>query len=411
MKILLQTLLFGDAITSLKLRASLGWVGNDQYSINDVPQRFLYLQEYTNNGGYTFGTGDNFFTGIQQGDIANKEVTWEVARKQNIGFESDFFKGILGINFDYFYEYRNNILTNIDAVKPEYVGAAFKVANVGETENKGFEIELKHNLKINKNFNYYINANFTYNRNKILKKADPLGLLPYQKEEGYPIGTPLMWKNTGYFGSYEEIQNSPTQLGNNNGIPGDIEIIPGDLKFLDFNNDGVINQADAYRQGYGTVPEMQYGITVGGKWKSFDFSVLFQGSTHSLFMKQWEIMWAFSNNDNVFTKHNYYWAPEIANDAQFTRFYGKSWINNERYYSTYEAGSGTYIRLKNVEIGYTFPAAITQKALMSNVRIYFSSNNTFMWAKEKYLDPDNRDTRGGKMPPTRAYNIGLNVNF
>jgi TonB-linked SusC/RagA family outer membrane protein len=401
----------GDVITSLKFRSSLGWVGNDQYSIDNVPQRFLYLQEFTNDGGYTFGTGDNYYGGIRQGDIANANVTWEVARKLNLGFESDLFKGLFGINFDFFHEYRTNILTDIGAVKPEYVGAGFKVANIGETENKGFEVELKHNLTINKNFSYFIRANYTYNRNKILKKADPLGLLPYQKEEGYPIGTPLMWNNIGYFGSYEEIQSSPTQLGNNNGIPGNIEIIPGDLKYQDFNNDGVINQADAYRQGYGTVPEMQYGITLGGNWKSFDFSVLFQGSTHSLFMKQWEIMWAFSNNDNVFEKHNYYWAPEIADEAQFTRFYGKSWINNERYYSTYEAGSGTYLRLKNVEVGYTLPKKLTQKALMTDVRIYISSVNTFMWAKEKYLDPDNRDTRGGRMPATRAFNVGLNVNF
>lgn len=401
----------GKIITNLKLRASLGWVGNDQYSINNVPQRFLYLQEFSNGGGYTFGTGDNYFNGIQQGDIANQNATWEVARKLNLGFEADFLNGLFGVNFDYFNEFRNKILTNIDAVKPDYVGAGFKVANIGETENKGFEIEAKHNLKINKNFSYFVKGNFTYNRNKVLKKADALGLLPYQKEEGYPIGTPLMWNNTGYFTSYEEIQSSPTQLGNNNGIPGNIEIIPGDLKFEDFNNDGVINQADAYRQGYGTVPEMQYGVTLGGNWKSFDFSVLFQGSTHALFMKQWEIMWAFSNNDNVFEKHDYYWAPEIADDAQFTRFYGKSWINNERYYSTYEAGSGTYIRLKNIELGYTLPAALTQKAKMSGVRLYVSGVNTYMWAAEKYLDPDNRDTRGGRMPATRAFNIGLNVNF
>ena len=400
-----------NIITTLKLRASLGWVGNDQYSINNVPQRFLYLQEFTNAGGYTFGTGDNYFNGIQQGAIANQNATWEVARKENFGIETEFFKGLFGINVDYFYEYRNKILTNIDAVKPEYVGAAFNVANIGETENKGFEIELKHNLRVSKNFSYFVKGNFTYNRNKILKKADPLGLLPYQKEEGYPIGTPLMWKNTGYFTSYEEINASPTQLGNNNGIPGNIEIIPGDLKFKDFNNDGVINQADAYRQGYGTVPEMQYGVTLGGNWKSFDWSVLFQGSTHALFMKQWEIMWAFSNNDNVYEKHNNYWAPEIANSAQFTRFYGKSWINNERYYSTYEAGSGTYIRLKNVEFGYSLPASLIQKARMTGVRIYLSAVNPYMWSVEKYLDPDNRDTRGGKMPATRAFNIGLNVNF
>ena len=400
-----------NVITNLKVRASLGWVGNDQYSVNNVPVRFLYLQEFSNGGGYTFGTGDNYFSGIQQGDIANQNATWEVARKQNLGFETEFFKGLFGINFDYFYEYRKNILTNIDAVKPEYVGAGFKVANIGETENKGFEIELTHNLRINKNFNYFVKGNYTYNRNKILKKADPLGLLPYQKEEGYPIGTPLMWKNIGYFNSYEEIMASPTQLGNNNGIPGNIEIIPGDLKYQDFNNDGVINQADAYRQGYGTVPEMQYGVTVGGNWRAFDFSVLFQGSTHSLFMKQWEIMWAFSNNDNVFEKHNNYWAPEIGDEAQFTRFYGKSWINNERYYSTYEAGSGTYVRLKNVEFGYSLPSSLVQKARMTGVRFYLSAVNPYMWSVEKYIDPDNRDTRGGRMPATRAFNLGVNINL
>lgn len=398
-------------ITNLKLRASLGWVGNDKLTVNNVAQRFIYLQQYTNSGGYTLGTGNNYYNGIQQGTIANPNVMWEVARKENIGFDSEFSKGLFGLSFDYFYEYRNNILTDISAVMPQYVGANFAVANIGETTNQGFEIELKHNLRINKNFNYYVKGNFTYNVNKVLRKADPQGLLPYQKEEGYPIGTPLMWKNTGYFTSYEEIQNSPTQLGVNNGIPGNIEIVPGDLKFLDFNHDGVINQADAYRQGYGLVPQIQYGVTLGFTWKSFDASVLFQGSANSLFMKQWEIMWAFSNNDNVFAKHNYYWAPEIANNAQFTRYYGKSWTNNERYYSTYEAGSGNYLRIKSLECGYTIPQKITKKINLSSARLYFSSNNLVTWAKEKYLDPDNRDTRGGLMPPTRAYNLGLNINF
>ncbi len=401
----------GKVITSLKIRASIGLVGNDKSRMNGVEQRFLFLDEFTNAGGYTYGAGDNAYAGIQQGNIPNKVVTWEVARKQNIGFEADFFKGLFGLNFDYFYEFRNNILTDIENVKPEYVGAVFKPANIGETTNQGFEAELKHNNKLSKNFSYFVKSNFTFTRNKVIKKADRLGLLPYQKEEGYPIGTQLMWKNTGYFSSYEEIANSPSQLTYRNGIPGNVEIIPGDLKFLDFNNDGVINQLDAYKQGYGSVPEIQYGITVGFNWKSFDFSALMQGSAHAQFMKYWELMWAFSNNDNVFDKHNYYWAPEIAGDAEFTRFYGKSWVNNERYFSTYEAGSGDYIRLKNIEIGYTFPAVLMQKVKISSARVYLSSNNTYMWAKEKYIDPDNRNIRGGQMPATRAFNMGLNVNF
>jgi len=398
-------------ITNLKIRGSLGWVGNDKSTVNNVAQRFIYLQQYTNGGGYTFGTGDNGYAGIQQGAIANPTAQWEVARKENIGFDSEFFKGLFGITVDYFYEFRNEILTDISAVMPQYVGAAFAVANVGETENQGVEIDLKHNLRVNKDFSYYVKGNLTYNVNKVLKKADPLGLLPYQKEEGYPIGTPSAWNNTGYFNSYQDIKNNPSQLGSNNGIPGNIEIIPGDLKFLDFNHDGVINQADAYRQGYGSVPVLQYGLTIGGTWKSFDFSVLFQGSAGSSFPKQWEIMWAFSNSDNVFAKHNNYWAPEIANTAQFTRFYGKSWINNERYYSTYELGSGDYLRVKSVEIGYNFPKVLMNRIGMSGARLYVTSLNTITWSKEPYLDPDNRDARGGLMPPTRAFNLGLNLNF
>lgn len=396
-----------NIITSLKLRASLGWVGNDQIG----GSRFLFVPVYSNAGGYPFGTGDNNFGGIQQGAIPNYAAQWEVARKQNIGFDADFFKGLLSVNFDYFYEYRNSILTTIDAIKPDYVGAAFQPANIGEAINQGFELELKHNKRISKDFSYFINANLTYNRSKILKKADPLGLLPYQKEEGYPIGAPNMFTNLGYFTSYEEINSSPSQLAIHGGIPSNVEVIPGDLKFLDFNNDGVINADDAHRQGYSTTPDLQYGLTVGGNWKAFDFSVLLQGSTFALFPKNWEIQWAFSNNDNVFPKHNYYWAPEIANDAQFTRFYGKSWVNNERYYSGYEMGSGTYVRIKNFELGYTLPSSLTKKADISSVRFYLSAVNPYMWSVEKYLDPDNRESRGGLMPPTQAYNIGLNVNF
>jgi TonB-linked SusC/RagA family outer membrane protein len=402
-----------NVISKLKLRGSIGLVGNDKFNKDNDPNqpiRWLFLQEHTHEGGYTFGTGDNYYDGIQQGDIANVTVMWEVARKQNIGLETSFFNGLFGFNVDYFYEYRNKILTDIENVKPDYVGADFKPANVGETQNQGVEVELNHTYKVTNNFTYYLKGNFTYNRNKVLKKADQLGLLPYQKEEGYPIGTPAMWNNIGYFTSYEDIQNSPSQIGVNNGLPGNPEVLPGDLKFEDFNHDGVINDADKYMQGYGTVPEMQYGVTIGGSWKAFDFSMLVQGSAHALFMKQWEIMWAFSNSDNVFDKHNYYWAPEIADDAQFTRFY-KNYKNNERYFSTYEAGSGNYVRLKSFELGYNVPKKLLEKINSSGARIYLSSNNLYMWSVEKYIDPDNRDVRGGKMPATRAFNLGLNVTF
>ena len=129
-------------------------------------------------------------------------------------------------------------------------------------------------------------------------------------------------------------------------------------------------------------------------------------------MKNWEIMYHFSNNDNVFTRHWYAWTPEIDGHEQYMRIYGSYW-NNERPEapSTYVYGSGDYFRIKSAEFGYTFPKALTKKISMSSIRIYLSGTNLLTWSVEPYLDPDNRDQRGGIMPPTRAFNVGLNINF
>lgn len=409
-----QDLEISKVLSMFKIRASLGWVGNDKCRDeqgNDI--RFIYLQKYNylnynGGGGAIFGDGDNEIPGIRKDKIANADVSWEVARKANIGFETDFYNGLFGLNLDVFFENRSKILTDISAIIPGYVGTEFMPANVGQVNNKGFEIEMRHNYKIGQHFTYFIRGNFSFNRNKVIKKADPAGLLPYQKEEGYPIGTMLMYKNIGYFQDYDDIYNSPSQLT----LQDNTEVLPGDLKYLDFNKDGIIDEADAFRQGYGVVPEIQYGITIGGKYRDIDFSFLIQGSEHANFSKNWELIWPFSNNENVFARHWYWWSPELGNSIQHSRFHGRNYRNNEPVYaSTYTAGSGDYIRLKNVEIGYTFPQSLTRRLGMSTSRIYFTANNLFTWADEKYIDPDNRNNRGGYMPQTRAFNIGLNINF
>jgi TonB-linked SusC/RagA family outer membrane protein len=405
-------------LNMFKIRGSIGWVGNDKmggsmYEDAYHAQRFIYLQMYDNVSSAQAGIGDTSLQGIRKGNIANYDVSWEVGRKSNIGFDSDFWHGLLGINFDYFYEYRNKILVNADdmvAITPAYVGASFNPANMGIVENRGFEIELNHRKNIGKDFSYFLKGNVSFAQNTILQKNDPEGMLPYQRLAGYSIGVQSLYQVIGIFQNYDEIYNSPNQMG----LPGNIEVFPGDLKFLDFNNDGVIDEADAFRQGYGAVPEIQYGINVGANYKGFDFNVLFQGSGRSQFSKNWEIMWHFSNNDNVFEKHWYNWSPEISGNEQYVRLYGQ-YTNNEpqgsQWGSTYKMGSGNYVRMKSMELGYTLPRAITQKALMSSVRLYVSGTNLFLWADEPYIDPDNRDERGGLMPQTKAINFGININF
>ncbi|MDR1682270.1 MAG: TonB-dependent receptor [Candidatus Symbiothrix sp.] len=405
-------------LSSFKIRGSIGWVGNDKlpgniYEPSYHDQRFIYLQTYDNLDGVQTGIGDTQLQAIRQGSIANKNISWEVGRKSNIGFDSEFWRGLLGLTVDYFYEYRDRILIDADgmaAITPAYVGAAFKSANLGIVQNQGIEVELSHRKNIGKDFSYFAKGNFSFTRNKVLQRNDPEKMLSYQRQAGYPIGVQSMYQVIGIFQDYEEIENSPTQLT----LPGNTEVRPGDLKYFDYNDDGHIDEADAFRQGYGTVPEIQYGLSLGANYKGFDFNLLFQGSAHAQFTKNWEIMYHFSNNDNVFEKHWYYWSPEISGNEQYVRLYG-SYSNNEpggaQYGSTYKMGDGNYLRLKSAEIGYTLPTRLTNKIYLSNVRFYVSGNNLYLWAKEPYLDPDNRDERGGLMPQTRAINFGVNVNF
>ena len=396
---------FRKVVNSLKVRGSLGWVGNDKIGSD----RFIYLQQYEETGGAMFGTGDNWFQGIRQGTIANKNVQWEVARKQNIGFESDWFNGLFGLNFDYFFEYRDKILTTISNTSPSYIGATFSAANIGIVKNEGFELELRHNYSFAKNSSYFIRGNFSYAHNTVIKKDDAYMTLDYQKEEGYPIGTSVKYIAIGIFQSYDEIYNSPPQLSQIGGIPGNNILYPGDLKFLDVNNDGVINRFDQARTGYSYVTEVAYGLTFGLNLGNLDFSALLQGVARASFEKNWEIMWHFSNNENVFPTHWNYWTPETSGSEQYVRLYGP-YQNNEAG-STYSLGSGQYMRLKNAEIGYTLPKSVLKKIRTESLRIYVSGVNLVLWAKEPYIDPDNRNQRGGNMPPLKSINFGIKLNF
>lgn len=399
-------------LNTLKLRGSIGWVGNDRAWAYDpvtgtsTEARFIYLQQYEYvDKTYTFGVGDNQIEGVRQGRVANGDVSWEKSRKINVGLELGLFNNALTLNVDYFHEKRSDILTQIQS-NPAYTGATFSPANIGVVQNQGIELELSHSKFIGKDFSYFIKGNMSFARNKIINMGTPSGVLPYQRAEGYPIDTPLKLITLGYFQDYEEIERSPSQLG----LDGNTEVRPGDLKYKDINGDGVIDRADYIRTGYPLVPEIQYGINASVSYKGFDVGVLFQGSTNVSFDKNWEAMWAFSNGHNVYDKHWSYWTPEFGDEnAKYTRMYYK-YQNNEAG-ADYTLSDGSYIRLKNIDIGYTFPKSLTKKLFIENLRIYFSGLNLFTWAKEPYLDPDNRDVRASAMPPMKAYNFGLNINF
>ncbi len=396
-------------LTSFKVRASYGLVGNDKIG----GERFMYLEQYENSGGALFGTGNNWYGGIRKPRIENANVQWEVGRKTNIGFESNFFNGLLIFNFDYFYEYRDKILLSQQNTKPYYVGAEFSAANVGIVDNKGFEFDLKHSNRLSDDFNYYINANFSYAHNTVIQRDDPALALAYQKQAGYPINMMKGYEVIGVFEDYEDIENSPAQIAALGGLEGNNHVYPGDLKYKDINGDNVINEDDATWIGYPSVPEIGYGVNFGANYKGFDFTMLVQGAARASFPKNWEIQNPFSNTQNALEHHWNYWTPLTAGDAEYINRFFMDWKNNEPSggRSTFSVGSGSYVRLKSAQLGYTLPDPVAQRLRVSSVRFFVSGLNLFIWSEEPYLDPDNRQLRGGNMPPTRNFDCGVNIKF
>lgn len=396
-------------LTSFKIKATYGVVGNDK-----VPgERFMYLAAYENSGGALFGTGNDWHSGIRQLSIENRAAQWEMGYKSNIGVESNFFNGLLVFNFDYFYEHRNEILLIPENTIPYYVGADFAAANYGIVDNEGFEFELKHSNTVSDDFRYNINGNFSYAHSTIIQKDDPALALAYQKEAGFSVNMLKGYEVIGVFEDYQDIENSPAQIAALGGLEGNNHVYPGDLKYKDVNGDGIINEDDATMLKYPSVPEIGYGISMGASYKGFDLSLLIQGAARASFPKNWEIQNPFSNTQNALAHHWNYWTPLTAGDAEYINRFFMDWKNNEPSggRSTFSVGSGSYVRLKSAQIGYTLPDRMAQRIKVSNVRFFVTGLNLFILSEEPYLDPDNRQYRGGNMPPTRNFDCGVNIKF
>lgn len=389
----------------LKLRASFGEVGNDQIGGN----RFMYLTTWnTNMYGYHFGyVRDGWYLGgAQEATTGNPNVTWERARKLDIGLDVSLFNNQLRFTGDIFYEHRTNILT-MPLTIPDLAGVeAFPLINAGIVDNKGFELELEYR----KNFrdaSLFAVANFSYARNKIIDMTEPdyIGR-EWRENEGRRVGE--MWGLTaiGLFESEEDIANSPKQMYG--------AVQPGDIKYKDLNNDNIINSEDEGFLGKIDKPDKVFGFSLGGSYKGFDVSVLFQGAAGAYVWYSGEMIWPFARFSNILTdvKGNY-WSknntPEQNAKVEYPRMVSDSNPNNYQS-STYWTRSTDYLRLKNLEIGYSLPAAVCKRLGMTNARIYLTGENLITWDKVKVFDPEMPHS-SGNYPQQKIYNIGLNMTF
>lgn len=388
-------------ISLLKLRASAGIVGNDKSG-----QRFLYQGKWILDGpGYQFGTNfdGNSYSGAEENATGNPFVTWEQSKKFNFGLDLGLWKNELKLEMDLFYERRDHILTQPLTI-PEIVGIGnLPMINAGIVDNKGFEVILTHQKNI-RDFNYFIRGNVSFARNKIVDITEPkLEGREWQARTGRRINEHMGLTSLGLFKDWEDIASSPKQTF------GPVQ--PGDIKYADLNGDGQIDAQDEGYLGRVSVPEAMAGLSLGFSYKGFDVSVLFQGAFGAYVYYGGSSTYPFSQNSSVMAevKGNYFSAENPDIHALYPRMTSNDNANNYRVSSFWHRKSD-YVRLKNVEIGYTLPATLMKKVGMSQARIYLTGLNLCTWSGIKTFDPEIPDGTGS-YPQQRIFNMGLNFSF
>lgn len=387
-----------NAINFLKLRGSVGLTGNDRAGNSG---RFIFNQFYLGNAGYLLGNNlDITQSTFGQGPIANPNVTFEKALKYNIGFQGTIFNKV-DFTTDYFFENRSNIFLNPSSFIPAIVGGSFYNVNRGETQNQGLELELNYRGNINK-VTFNIGGNLSYAKNKIIDIAEPIREDEYLYARGNPINQPFILQANGFFRDAADIANSPRQLFG--------EVRPGDVKYVDQNNDGFIDDNDRTAIGNPTYPTTWYGFNFGLNVKGFDVAVLLQGAA-GRDVSILNNVRPFINNvkPTQWVKDNY-WTPERGNDALFPRLTTEQNPNNYQA-STLWQRSGDFLRVRNVELGYTFSKSIVNKLKLSNARFFISGNNLFTWDKIDEINIDPEILNSFSHPSLKSFNMGLSVSL
>ncbi len=394
-----------NPVNQFKIRGSYGQVGNDRIG----GRRFLFLTSVRTQGAesYQFGDGMIPYPGIDENALGNPDVTWEVATKSNLGFDLEMFNSKLIVQIDAFKENRENILLQRVGTTPAAAGfyqTIIPYANLGKAKNKGIDGMLEIRNKTAKGLYYSLRGNFTFARNQVVENDEAPMLYAYQSGKGKPIDQPFVLEAIGLFQSEEEIANSPLQTFS--------AVRPGDIKYRDVNGDNVIDDYDRVYTGYARTPEITFGFGGTVSYKSIDFSIFFNGATHTNLFLDGASMYPFLNNmgsNNVIRE--YYdnrWTPDNTNVKYPAVANGNS-PNNFRPNTLYMK-DGSYIRLRNAEIGYTLPGNVTTKIGLGSLRFFVNGLNLYTWDKIKVIDPESENGTGG-YPLQRSLNFGLQANF
>lgn len=398
-------------LTWLKFRASYGLVGND--SMGGL--RFLYQDDnkIQSGNGFVQGLGGKI---VKEGLIGNKSITWELSKKMNLGVEIGLFKDFR-INVDYFTEKRDQIILKRRKV-PSFQGVSSDYiprVNMGKVDNHGVDVEVSYSHTFNRDFSISSRVNFGFNDNTAIELDEPMRSEEYAyqyHEEGFRLGQEfgylIDWDSpgNGYFTSQDEIDSYyPYGFGGKPRV--------GDFVYKDVNGDGVIDQKDLSPIGYSTtVPGLNYGISLGLNFKGIDFNVLFSGLGRysKYYSGQGVVEWTkqgtyFDWTRNGWTEERYKNGEKITYPAISTT---KTVSHTE---NDFFIQNRSFLRLKNIELGYTLPERFLSKVGVKALRVYVSGQNLFVWDNLRitHIDPEQNNSYG--YPITKNVTLGLNINF
>jgi TonB-linked SusC/RagA family outer membrane protein len=389
----------------LKIRASYGQMGNDQVFYNGRLQEYAYESSY---GFGEFPIEGEVETTLREEVLANQNFTWERANNLNFGIDAVLFNNRVDMTLEYFVNKRDQILIQLEGSTPASSGinSLLPPVNAGEVENKGFEYNIGYNGKAGNAFQWRFGLNGGYAKNKVIFMDEIPGIPDYQQQEGSPIGAYLVYQNDGVFLDQAEVDAENLDYS---AVTGNLR--PGDLKFKDVNNDGIINGDDRVRIDDNGTPTFNFGANFTASYKGLDVTALIQGATGSSLRVQTEsgdignyLKWSHDNRwsiDSPSSEH-----PRLASRGDTYYAGGAGFALND-----YWLFSKNYVRLKNLEIGYTLPKTITDRLKVGSLRAYVNGLNLITIDSLDFFDPESTTGSGVYYPQTRIVNLGINLTF
>ena len=402
-----------DVISNLKLRATWGKAGNSNIGGN---RRFAYISTIVNTGSYRWGTDAEIYRlGRSEGEIGVNNLTWETVTKMNAGIDLGLWNGSVNLVVDVFKEKRDDIFMQRKNV-PGSAGFNRPVwANYGKVENQGFDVSLNVNHKFNSDWAISAMANYTYAHNKVVEIDEPAAILgTYRSQTGKPIGQ--------LFGLIAERLFTEDDFDENGmlkeGIPAQkfsdmSNLRPGDIKYKDLNGDGEVTAVDKTAIGGTRIPEIVYGFGATVSYKSFDLGVFFQGTgkTYQLLGGETWLPGSSLGAGNIYSNIDDRWTPENPRQDVFWPRMGDKAVANNEQASTWWLRDMSFLRLKNLELGYTLPQRWTTKIGIRGCRLFARGTNLLTFSNFKLWDPELETTDGLRYPQMKSVSVGFSINF